>query len=90
MEERISMHSDGPPATSQPSLFSHTHGLTAQLTPPLKPPPQTPLYITGPCRLRAVRTRPAPGPVPRGSSQATPTRASMHRRRSRRIASRRI
>ena len=29
MKERISMHSHRPSATSQPSLFSHTHNLMA-------------------------------------------------------------
>ena len=35
MEERISMHSHKPQATSKPLLFSHTHSLTAQLAQPL-------------------------------------------------------
>ena len=39
-EERISMHSHRPHASSQPSLFSHTHNLTsaAQLAQPLPLP----------------------------------------------------
>ena len=32
MEEGICTHSQNPGATSQPSLFTHTHSLTAHLT----------------------------------------------------------
>ena len=38
VEERISMHPHKPHATSQPSRFSHTHSLTAQLAQPLTAP----------------------------------------------------
>ena len=38
VQERISMHPHKPHATSQPSRFSHTHSLTAQLA----QPPATP------------------------------------------------
>ena len=38
VEERNRMHSNRPYATSQPSLLSHTHSLTAQLAQPLTAP----------------------------------------------------
>ena len=37
-EERTSMHSHRPHATSQPSLLSHTHSFTTQLAQPREPP----------------------------------------------------